>query len=121
MKTFAAEREKARKLGVFGVGEGGGIHAGHFAITTCMSAGIRDATMLVTPHVRGISEQEARMETMFLRRPDAARELRVSEDTIKRLERAGELPLPIKIGRAVGWRRETLAAWLKQREEAAHG
>ncbi|MBR7919036.1 helix-turn-helix domain-containing protein [Burkholderia vietnamiensis] len=61
------------------------------------------------------------METMFLRRPDAARELRVSEDTIKRLERAGELPLPIKIGRAVGWRRETLAAWLKQREEDAHG
>ncbi|MGN7980218.1 helix-turn-helix transcriptional regulator [Burkholderia sp. 22313] len=61
------------------------------------------------------------METMFLRRPDAARELRVSEDTIKRLERAGELPLPIKIGRVVGWRRETLAAWLKQREEAIHG
>lgn len=49
---------------------------------------------------------------LLLSAADLARELRVSTKTIRRLDAMGKLPLPVKLGRLLRWRRDELIAWL---------
>lgn len=43
---------------------------------------------------------------------DVARELKASLRTVRRLDDAGKLPLPVRVGRLVRWRRDELARWI---------
>ena len=44
---------------------------------------------------------------------DLARELQVSLRTVRRMDLEGHIPQPVHVGRAVRWRRDELAAWLR--------
>jgi excisionase family DNA binding protein len=44
----------------------------------------------------------------------AAKLLKVSERTLMRMHTAGEIPPPIRIGRAVRWNLETLKKWVEE-------
>lgn len=44
---------------------------------------------------------------------EAAKLLKVSERTLWRMWNSGEMPKPIRIGRAVRWRYEELKAWVE--------
>lgn len=44
----------------------------------------------------------------------AAKILKVSERTLMRMHTAGEIPPPIRIGRAVRWSLETLKKWVEE-------
>ncbi|MHC4178534.1 MAG: helix-turn-helix transcriptional regulator [Planctomycetota bacterium] len=50
--------------------------------------------------------------TVLLSAVDLAREFRISPRTIRRLDLQGKLPRPIRVGRAVRWRRAEMAAWV---------
>ena len=45
---------------------------------------------------------------------DLARLLGISERTVWRLDSAGSLPRPIRLGRSVRWRMAEVQAWLEQ-------
>lgn len=55
--------------------------------------------------------------TMTLSKDDLARELRVSERTIDRLLKAGELPQPFRVGAQVRWMRAGLEAFLRAKTD----
>ena len=51
--------------------------------------------------------------TMLMSAADLAREFRLSVKSITRLDQAGKLPRPIRVGsRAKRWARETIVAWV---------
>jgi predicted DNA-binding transcriptional regulator AlpA len=53
---------------------------------------------------------------MLMRRRDVAAMLAISESTLKRLVRRGELPPPLVISRGrVGWLKADVVAWLRHR------
>jgi prophage regulatory protein len=55
----------------------------------------------------------------LLRMKDVLALLRVSEPTLWHWRRAGRFPQPLRIGpNSVRWRRETVEAWLREREGA---
>lgn len=57
------------------------------------------------------------MEDKIFRRPEVERMTGLSRSTIYALMAEGDFPKPIKLSkRAVGWRHEDIAAWLKSRE-----
>ncbi len=45
--------------------------------------------------------------------------LHLNPRTLRRMELLGELPTPIRTGRRKTWRRETIEAWLAERERSA--
>lgn len=49
---------------------------------------------------------------MLLTKADLARELRTSSKTIDRMDNAGKLPRPVRVGRAKRWGRQTIVAWI---------
>lgn len=49
---------------------------------------------------------------LLLTAVDIARALQVSERTVRRLHKQGRLPRPLKISRALRWRRDEFLAWL---------
>lgn len=57
--------------------------------------------------------------TRFIRKAEAAsRFVGCCERTLDRMIQAGRIPHPIRLSpRVVGWREETLEAWLKARED----
>lgn len=54
----------------------------------------------------------------LLAAPDATRFLGISNATLWRKVKAGDLPRPIKIGRCTRWRRADLEAWITARPVA---
>ena len=57
----------------------------------------------------------------ILKAPDLARELRVSQMTIVRMVRRGDLPKPLKLGpKLTGWPREVVMRWICEKFEAAN-
>jgi excisionase family DNA binding protein len=61
-------------------------------------------------------------ESGLMRRREVAAMLAVSESTIKRMVRHGELPKPVVITKGrVGWFKADIAAWLRQRARRADG
>ncbi|MBV9403915.1 MAG: AlpA family phage regulatory protein [Acidobacteriaceae bacterium] len=57
----------------------------------------------------------------ILRINELAAALRVSEMTIQRLVKRGEMPAPMKLGpRIIGWPREMILRWICERFEAAN-
>ena len=51
------------------------------------------------------------IDVRLLSAEDLARELGFSVRTIRRLDESGRLPRPVRIGRAVRWRRAEVRAW----------
>jgi len=52
----------------------------------------------------------------IIRKPELAKILSVSEQTLWRMEKQGELPARIKISkRTVGWRESEIEEWLNNR------
>ena len=54
------------------------------------------------------------VEPLLLAVGDVARLLNVSRLTVFRWRSAGRLPLPVKIGRVVRWRRSEIETWIAQ-------
>lgn len=52
------------------------------------------------------------MDGELLRVRDVAERLRLSQRTIFKLRATGELPAPVRIGRALRWRAADIAAWI---------
>ncbi|MBL9082139.1 MAG: helix-turn-helix domain-containing protein [Planctomycetales bacterium] len=50
--------------------------------------------------------------TALLTAKQVAAWLQISERSLWRMRSAGQLPAPLRLGGAVRWRREELAAWL---------
>lgn len=51
--------------------------------------------------------------SLLLTKADLARELRVSAKTIDRIDQAGKLPRPLRVGsRAKRWPRDVIVAWI---------
>ena len=50
---------------------------------------------------------------------EVAKVLAVSVMTIYRMMRRGEFPRPLKIGKCSRWKRETVDAWLNEKEDDA--
>ena len=58
--------------------------------------------------------------SMTIRPKELAENLGISLTTLDNWIKAGEVPAPFKIGlRFKGWKRETINAWLDQREATA--
>lgn len=58
---------------------------------------------------------KAEAPPLLLDKEDLGRELRVSGKTVDRLDAAGKLPRPVRIGpsgRAKRWPRQTIVAWI---------
>ena len=51
-------------------------------------------------------------EPLLLSAADLSRELGISARTIRRLDLEGKIPAPVRIGRAVRWRRDEIVEWL---------
>jgi excisionase family DNA binding protein len=61
---------------------------------------------------QGVLEAESlSTDIRLLSAEDLARELGFTLRTIRRLDSAGRLPRPVRIGRAVRWRRAEVRAW----------
>lgn len=57
------------------------------------------------------------MNKEFIRVSELAEELNVSKTTLWRWRKTGNIPKPINLGfRVVGWRREVLEQWFKDKE-----
>ena len=56
----------------------------------------------------------------FLTQDEAAAELKICERTLDRWRRLGEGPPITKLGRRVLYRRSSLQAWLRTREDRGH-
>ncbi len=48
----------------------------------------------------------------LLDRPGVAALLKVSRSFVQKLHDTGRLPMPVRLGRAVRWRRDELLAWI---------
>ena len=59
----------------------------------------------------GALEENLSVDVRLLSAEDLARELGFSLRTIRRLDAAGKVPRPVKIGRAARWRRAEIRAW----------
>ncbi len=58
------------------------------------------------------------MDKAFIRVGELAEELNVSKTTLWRWRKEGSIPKPIHLGfRVVGWRREVIEAWFKEKEQ----
>jgi excisionase family DNA binding protein len=57
-------------------------------------------------------ESQGSVPPMALSAADVARELGLSLRQVRRMDDAGRLPRPVRIGRLVRWRRAELEAWL---------
>jgi len=49
---------------------------------------------------------------VLLDRPGVAAMLHVSRSFVQKLHDTGRLPLPVRLGRAVRWRRDEMLAWI---------
>ena len=59
------------------------------------------------------------MQQLVLRQPDVQRLTQLSRQQIFNLRKAGEFPMPIKLGgRLLAWRAEDIVEWVKARPEA---
>ena len=51
--------------------------------------------------------------TVMVTREQLAKMLQISTSTLRRLERLGQCPQPIRIGRQLRWNRETIRRWIE--------
>ncbi len=49
---------------------------------------------------------------LLLTAAQLATELNVSQRTLRRMDLSGEVPLPLKIGKSLRWRRAEIEAWI---------
>ena len=61
----------------------------------------------------------AETESDLLTRDETARLMKVCGPTISTWVRAGAFPRPVRAGRVQRWRRVTILAWLREREQGA--
>jgi excisionase family DNA binding protein len=97
-----------------------GLTAGLRAISI-RRAGHFGAEGLAAPKGVAVSEPTVNplpnVEPLLLDARAVAELLRVSAKTVQRLAAAGELPLPIRLGRAVRWSRQALEDWIAERQK----
>jgi predicted DNA-binding transcriptional regulator AlpA len=68
--------------------------------------------LITPPQTPASSEQAGSDELELLSARDLARLWGISVRTIRRLHRAGKLPRPVRIGRAVRWRKKEIRAFV---------
>jgi prophage regulatory protein len=78
-------------------------------MATCNNHGFAEEATEMNTASRG---QASVSEPIVLNAEQVAQTLGVSVRTIRRLDCAGKLPKPVRIGGAVRWRRDELEAWV---------
>jgi predicted DNA-binding transcriptional regulator AlpA len=54
----------------------------------------------------------AEQESLVYRPEELAKVLGISKVSVHRMNSAGRLPKPVRLGRCVAWQKATIAAWL---------
>jgi len=65
-----------------------------------------------TSETRSVAEASGKSQPALLDRHGVARLLNVSRSFVQKLHDTGRLPSPVRLGRAVRWRRDELIAWI---------
>jgi excisionase family DNA binding protein len=87
---------------------------GEAAIPASDADEAREARLRASQHALFAGQQPPDDQGLLIDSKQAARLLKVSERTLWRMHHTGEMPPPIRIGRAVRWSVEALTKWVAE-------
>lgn len=84
------------------------------AISTNTIDGEKESRLRASQNAIFVGQKPTDDQGMLIDSKQAAKLLTVSERTLMRMHTAGEMPPPIRMGRAVRWSLETLEKWVEE-------
>jgi excisionase family DNA binding protein len=74
----------------------------------------KDVRLRASQNANFAGQKPPEDEHLLINSKQAAKLLKVSERTLWRIQQTGEMPSPIRIGRAVRWNLEKLKKWVEE-------